>query len=92
MTEQPYTSGSISEPYRALFEQLVAAFPQFEIWERHENYRRWLSVGVVNRQKGSSVTVPIVRKGISRTELFRAEELDRIRSHLASSSPTDLTL
>ena len=92
MEDFPYSPQSVAEPYRAIFEQLASCFPAYEVWQRHEDFHRWLSAGVVNRSTGVAVTVTLVRGGHARTQLITAEELARIRTHLESERAEDLAL
>lgn len=92
MEDLRYSQESIAVPYRPIFEQLLSTFPGYEVWQRHENFRRCLSAGVVNRSLGVAVTVEIVRGGRTRTQLLTAEELTRITKHLASDQEKDLSI
>ena len=92
MEDSPYNPQSVPERYRAVFEQLASSFPEYEVWQRHEDFHRWLSAGVVNRSTGVAVKVTLVRGDHARTQLLTAEELVRIRAHLESERVDDLTL
>jgi hypothetical protein len=92
MSDIPYTKGSISALYHETFDQLVAAFPEYEVWERHENFDRWLSVGVVNRSTGAAAVASLVGQHRRRPELLSRDDLVQIRDHLQSASKDDLSL
>lgn len=92
MFDRPYDKASVPSRQRAIFEQLVSAFPEFEVWQRHQDYGRWLSAGVVNRSVGIAVTVPLIRGGRSRDDLLSSDELQAIREHLTGASEQDLEL
>ena len=84
MTEHPYNSETLEQPYRSLFEQLVAEFPEYEVWQRHENFGRWLSAALVNKTSGQSLSVPIVHAGTRRTWPYHRSELEMMREMLLS--------
>ena len=92
MEDIPYSSQNIAAQHRPVFEQLVSFFPEFEVWQRHEDFHRWLSAGIVNRAVGAAVTVKIVRNSHTRSQLLTAEELARIKQHLTSEQNNDLSL
>lgn len=92
MRDSLYTKGAVGFPYQKTFEQLIAAFPEYEVWERHENFDRWLSVGIVNRSTGVAAIAGLVGHHRRRTELLPQDDLARIRAHLQSRSEDDLLL
>ena len=92
MIDRRYSEPSeVSGSHRRIFEQLASAFPAYEVWERWQDYGRWLSAGVVNRDTAVAVTIPLVHAGRSRTAPITPGELETIRSHLASAG-ADLTM
>ena len=80
--ERPYDPASIEEPFRSIFNQLETNFPDCEIWQRHENFGRWLSVGLVAKATGQVVTFPIIGANSRRSWLLHASELALIRERL----------
>lgn len=82
MREHPYDPLSVEQPHRSIVEQLATAFPNCAIWERHENYDRWLSVGLIDKASGNSLTVPLIYAGIRRTWKFHEVEIEAFRRRL----------
>ena len=70
----------------------MTLFPEYEVWQRCENFERWLSAAVVIRLTGADVTINLVRDGEERTELLAAPEVQRAREHLASAYNEDLSI
>lgn len=83
MHECLYDPFLVEQPYRAIMEQLATAFPNCDIWQRYENFGRWLSVGLVDRVSGNSLTVPLIGAGARRTWKFHDVELGVLRSRLS---------
>ena len=92
MRDIRYTKGVVDVSYHKTFEQLISAFPEYEVWVRYENFDRWLSVGVVNRSTGVAAIAGLLQHRRNRTELLNQDELARIRAHLQSLSEEDLLL
>ena len=91
MEDVRYKSKNVAEAHRAIFDQMELEFPEYEIWERHENFDRKLSAGIVNRMTGVAVTVAVILGDRPRTQPLTDAELARIRAHLASKTE-DLVL
>lgn len=92
MEDLPYDPQSILAAQRPIFEQLASSFPEYEVWQRHEDFHRWLSAGVVNRATRAAATVIVVRGGHARTQLLTVDELIQLRKHLASEQDKDLSI
>ncbi len=91
--ERRYEPQGIPEDYRPVFEQLVSSFPDCEVWQRRENFGRWLMAAVVDRSTGIAVTVELVRDGRKRNSLLTVEELQRARAKFLSNvDEEDLSL
>lgn len=82
MTEHPFDPASVEQPYRARFEQLVAEFPDCEVWQLHENFGRWLSASLVDRATGVSLSIPVYGQGADRTWAYHDSEIESFRRRL----------
>jgi hypothetical protein len=83
MHEHRYDPSTIKQPYRSLFEQLALAFPDHDLWQRHENFGRWLSAGVVENGSGAMITIRIIHANTRRTWPFHKSDLDLFRRSLS---------
>lgn len=92
MEDVPYSPQNIAALDRPIFEQLASSYPEYEVWQRHENFHRRLSAGVVNRATGVAITIAVVRGSQMRTQLLSASELAQVGKHLESLQDNDLAL
>lgn len=63
---------------------------EFELWIRIADFGRKISVGILNSQR-AAVILEVARSGRVRSEV-NDQILNRIRSHLRSTSNEDLSL
>lgn len=92
MTDIAYRQTKVPDLLVPIFESLCVEFPEYETWVRLEDFGRWLSAGVVNRDTGVAVTIPLKRGGRIRAVSLQLEEISKIRQHLAANQPDDLQL
>ena len=92
MSDQRYKPENVPEAQRALFSQLQSEFPEYEIWERWQDYGRWLSAGVVSPTTGTAATIPLIRGSSTRELPLQQVEIDKIRGRLTETNAKDLEL
>lgn len=93
MSDRVYKPEDVDAGARPIFEQLRVEFGAvYEVWQRIENFGRWVSAAVVNRSTGAVAIVEIRAGNRMRTTLLDAIETQRIRSHLESNADLDLSL
>ena len=88
MREHPYDPNTIEQPYRSLFDQLANEFTGYEVWQRYENFDRWLSAALVEATTGKALTVPVIHANVRRTWLFHPSEIEIMRREFASATPS----
>lgn len=93
MSDAIFDGSNVPIEYRAVFEQLCAAFgPPFQVWRRTESLGRSLTAAVLNPETGVAVFVPIRTQDRLRSVSLGADVIDRIREHFASAASDDLTI
>lgn len=82
MHERPFDPLSVEQPYRSIVGQLSATFSECAVRLRYENFGDWLSIALVDKASGNSLTIPLVYAGGRRTWKFHEVELDAFRRRL----------
>ena len=92
MNDQRYNADTIPTGHKVIFEQLLAQFPDCELWVRSQNYGRWFSAALVHPVTRVAATIPLIRGGSARRTLLHDFEMQQIRERLADPAADDLEL